>query len=273
MNRPLGQEQVDRLLVTARSRGWREAIERECTSLLQLHRYAADPREGDCLHLLPEIGQRRALFLGNALGILPFILAERFELVVVVDRDPRRLAFARHRQQEEHVNNLMCLSADVADTLTSRCGRFDLVALGDEYPQATFSVPFADPHTPSRLARLTAPEGCLMYGVRFGLLAAAVKRLSPPWKVGAPASYPAHVRLLHEATFASVRAYWRNPDGRPYQAYIPLDTPSIVDHWLEHAARLPGIRGRMNGTMVSVAHRLGFLPHVVDNFVVIARRA
>lgn len=242
------------------------------TASPQVFRYATDVREGDALHLLPDVVPRRALFLGNALAILPFLLAERFELVVAADCHASRLAFAHQRAQEDGVDNLRCVSADAVDDITSRDGRFDLVVLGEERPEATFSLPLDDPWTPSRLSSLVTEGGWLMYGARFRLVDPIVQRLVRPWRRRLSAYYPAQTRLLTVAGFAPVVVYWRRPDTRPYHAYIPLTPSPVVDYWLQYGPRPRGARARAHAVLTAVARRAGLLHRIVDNFLVIARR-
>ena len=67
-----------------------------------------------------------------------------------------------------------------------------------------------------------------MYGVRFRLFDVLAQRLASPRKRRVPTSYPAHARMLDAAMLTPTAVYWRRPDLRPYQAYIPLDRPSII---------------------------------------------
>jgi hypothetical protein len=269
---PPRNDALVRLLNRAGSQGWREALTSTCASSPQLLRYATDEREGDALHLLPDLTPRRALFLGNALAILPFMLARLFEVVVAADWNASRLAFARQRRQEEEVANLTCIPADAVDDLTSRDGPFDVVVLGEECPESNASLPFDGPWTPSRLSSILVAGGCLMYGVRFRLVDALPQRLAFPWRRHVPAFYPAHVRVLTEAMLTPVTTYWRRPDTRPYQAYIPLDRPAVVGYWLERAPRRRGARDRTSAALTTVVSRAGLLHRFVDNFLLIARR-
>jgi hypothetical protein len=264
-------EGLERLVTAARARGWREAIEAEWPPASPLHRYAGDPREGDALHLLPDGRRRRALFLGNALAILPCLLAAGFESVVVADRDPRRVAFARHRRDEDALGNLTCVVADDLGDLGWSEHDIDLVVLGEDHPDATTSLPFTDARTPFRVASLLAPDGWLMYGVRFRLLDSLAAYVAGP-RVARLMSYPAHLRVLRRASLATVHAYWRRPDSRPYTVHVPIDRRAVVTYWLAHAPRPRHWRGRMSHRLNEAAHRLASLPHVVDNFLLIAGR-
>ena len=266
-------EVLDGLLASARVRGWRAAVGQACASLPQLHRYATDPREADCLHLLPKMTPRRALFLGNSLGVLPLHLSGLFESVVVADSNASRLAFARHRHEEEGVSNARCVLAELIDEVTRRGGRFDLVVLGEEYPDKTSLMPFTHPGTPARLSLLIGAGGCLMYGVRFRFPAAVAKLLATPWTASAPASYSAHARSLTAASFATVAAYWRRPAGRPYQTYIPVDHPAVVAYCLENSPRPHGIRPGVTRAVTAIANRSGCLPRIVNNYLLIAQRS
>jgi hypothetical protein len=261
-----------RLLSRADSRGWRETLTSTCAGSPQLLRYATDPREGDALTLLPDVQPSRALFLGNALAILPFMMADLFEVVVAADWNASRLALARRRRDEEEAANLTCISADAVEDLTRRDGAFDVVVLGEERPEWHTSVPIDGPWMTSRLASLLVAGGCLMYGVRFRLADVLAQRLAFPRTPRVPTSLPAHARLLAGATLMPTAAYWRRPDLRPYQAYIPLDRPPVVRYWLEQAPRPRGHRERLNAVLTAAASRAHLLHRLVDNFLVIARR-
>jgi len=270
--RPQSQT-LERLLTSgADARGWREILDGTGAGAPQLLRYATDPREADALTLLPDIEPRRALFLGNALAILPFMMAGLFEVVVAADWDASRLAFIRRRREEEEVANLTCIPADAVEDLARREGGFDLIVLGEESAESHTSMPLDGPWTPSRLSSLLVIGGCLMYGVRFRLLDVLTQRLTSPRKRGVPTFYPAHARLLAAARLAPTAVYWRRPDLRPYQAYIPLDRPSIAGYWLEQAPVPRGTRERLNALLTRVAGRAGLLRRLADNFLVIARR-
>ena len=166
----------------ARCPEWRRLLEGECATSPQLWRYASDPREGDCLRLLPGLPRRRALFLGNALAILPIILADVFESVVIADSDSRRLALAGQRRDEDGRGNVACVLTPEADDVSAPPGQFDLVVLGEARPDATSWLPFRDADAPRRLRSAIGPEGCLMYGVRFPRFpAGANAMLSSSW--------------------------------------------------------------------------------------------
>jgi hypothetical protein len=236
----------------------------------QLWRYANDPREGDCLRLLPARPRRRALFLGNALAILPTVLAGLFESVVVADCNSQRLALAEQRRDEESIGNLVCVLTSGLDDVPDRLGQFDLVALGEDRPDNGWLLPFADPDVPRRLASAIVPDGCLMYGVRFphlgGLVAAA--RLGK----SRPLFYPAHARVLAAAGFAAVRAYGRRPDTRPYEVYVPLDDPGFVAYWIRKSAP-KGVRPRLRHAAKEALVCVGGWPYLFNNFLVIARKS
>ena len=255
----------------AMSPGWRETLTSICAGAPQLLRYATDAREGDALMLLPDIKPSRALFLGNALAILPFLMASLFEVVVAADWNASRLAFARQRRDEEEVANLTCIPADAVEDLTRRDGRFDVVVLGEESPEWHTSLPLDGPWTAARLSSLLVAGGCLVYGVRFRLVDVFVQRLASSRKRPVPTFYPAHARLLATAMLTPAAVYWRRPDVRPYQVHVPLD-PSIVGYWLEQAPLARGARQRLNTVLTTAASRAGLLHRLVDNFLVIARR-
>ena len=256
----------------ARYPGWRDIFDREWPSCTQLSRYAGDPREGDWIRLVDRLMAHRALFLGNALAILPMILAGAFESVVVADWNRRRLALAERRRDEEAIENLVCVATGGPDDVPDRLGQFNLIVLGDERPDGVWSLPLADIHASRRLAKALVPDGSLTYGVRFprsAMLAGAVVR---GWRGGAPVFYPMHARLLAEAGFGSVRAYGRRPDTRPYQIYVPLDDPAVVHYWIANGTRPVAIRPRLTRVVKHAVVRLG-APHALFNdFFVIARR-
>jgi hypothetical protein len=262
---------LDGLVAAARARGWRAAVDAACASTPELHRYATDPREGDWLLLVPTITPtRRALFVGNALAIVPSMLAGRFASVVVADHDPRRLAFARERMHQDGLD-VTCVDLDGIGEVARRDGGFDLVVLGEEHPDGSSSLPFADFRTVDRLAGIATAGGCLLYGVRWPRLHPCRTRTSRPWKYGVSASLPTHVRELRRV-FSTVTAYWRSPASRPYHAYIPLDGSGAIRHWMDHAAAAVGFRARAVRSVVKVANRVGGLAPLIDNFVLVAQR-
>jgi hypothetical protein len=199
-------------------------------------------------------------------------MASLFKGVVVADWNASRLAFARRRRDEEEVANLTCIPAEAVEDLTRRDGPFDVVVLGEECPEWHTSVPLDDPWTPSRLSSLLVAGGCLMYGVRFRLFDVLAQRLASPRQRRMPTSYPAHARMLDAAMLTPTAVYWRRPDLRPYQAYIPLDRSSIIGYWLGQAPSPRGARDRLNAVLTTAASQSGVLHHLVDNFLVIARR-
>ncbi len=225
----------------------------------QLHRYATDPREGDCLRLLPYVSPGRALFFGNALAILPFLLAKHFDSVVTAEPDERRIGLALRRQQVEDVSNMVCMTASSPEEVAGRHGLFDLVVLGDDDPDAPVSLPLADAAMAGRLASVSAGGGCLMYGVRG-------RRWWPR------ARYPAQRRLLERVGFRVVQGYARQPGRRPYQLYLPLDDSRVLDYWLRNGRRPEGLRSRGTRLAKQAAIRLGTVSALFENFVVIASR-
>ena len=243
----------------------------ESASSPQLSRYANDPREGDCIRLLPARPRRRALFLGNALAILPTVLAGLFESVVVADCNSQRLALAEQRRDEESIGNLVCVLTSGLDDVPDRLGQFDLVALGEDRPDNGWLLPFADCDAPRRLASAIVPGGCLMYGVRFphlgGLVAAA--RLG---KRRSPLFYPAHARVLAAAGFAAVRGYGRRPDLRPYEVYVPLDDPGFAAYWIRKSAPA-ALRPRLRHAAKNALVCLGGWQYLFNNFLVVGRKS
>ena len=254
----------------ARPPEWKRLLEGECASSPELRRYATDPREGDCLRLLPRMRSGRALFFGNALAILPTILAEQFESVVVADSDDHRLMVAAERRDTE---NLTCVRITGAEEVAARLGQFDLLVLGEERPDAGAWLPFSNSDVPRELARAIVGGGWLMYGVRFPRLHALTRAVASVSARHAPMLYPAHARLLEAAGFTDVRSYGRWPQSRPYQFYIPLDDPAAVAYWLGKTQPPPiRLRRRVGDAAKAILRRLGASQYLFNNFLVIARR-
>jgi hypothetical protein len=257
---------------TARRPDWKRLLERECASSPQLLRYATDPREGDCLRLLPALRRGRALFLGNALAILPTILAEQFESVVVADSNSRRLALAAQRTDEQAIGNLACVPVAAAEDISARLGKFDLLVVGEERPDTPAWLPFEDWDAPRRLARATAPDGWLMYDVRFRRSDALAYTVARPLRRGAPMFYPDHARMLAAAGFTLVRGYGRSPDHRPYQFYIPLHDQAIMAYWIRRSHSSRGLRRRLAHAAKNALHGFGASGLLFNNFLIAARR-
>jgi hypothetical protein len=245
--------------------GWRGVLDREYPSSPQLHRYASDPREADCMGLLPRTERGRALFLGNALGILPCLLTEVFESVVVADWKAERLALAEQRRDEEVIKNLTCVLAGDVNDVPHRLGQFDLVVLGDECPEAAWSVPIADVATARRVATAIVPDGYLMYGMRFPL-----RRALASFRV--PVFYRAHARVLAAAGFPLASAYGRRPAMRPYHVHVPLDNPAVVAYWMRSGPQPAGLRPRLRLFVKDVLRRLGGPQYLFNNYLLIVRR-
>jgi hypothetical protein len=226
----------------------------------QLARYMTDPREGDVCLFVPGATRRRALFWGNALGILPLLLAERFEHVVVVDSRPERLAFARARIEAGRIENATALP-EVPDG-----DRFDLVALGEEDPDAITSLPFLGADVPRRLASLLEAGGALVYGARFPRLLARARQ-----GVRALADAAAHRRVLRAAGFARVSLHWRQPPRRPYEYYVPLDDRAACAY---HVRWMPAGHGRdrLRRAVARAAHTGGLLPYLVRSVLIVGVR-
>jgi hypothetical protein len=258
--------------LAARGPGWRDLLDRECASSPQLSRYATDPREGDWIRLLDRLPARRALFLGNALAILPVILTEVFESVVVADWNGGRLALGERRRDEEAIDNLAYVSTRSADDLPEGLGEFDLIVLGEERPDDESSAPFADADAPRRLAKALVLDGTLTYGVRYSRSAMLAGALARGWRGGPPLSYPAHARLLAAAGFRAVRAYGRRPERRPYHVYVPLDEPAVVHYWIANGPRPAAMRPRVTRIVKRGLVRLGAAHVLFKDFLVIARR-
>jgi hypothetical protein len=261
------------MTATASPRSWRASLDHACVSSPQLGRYATDPREGDSLHLLPEVRRERALFSGNAFGILPLLLAREFTTVVAADWSAARLEVARRRQREERLTNVSYVLADAVEAMARRSGRFDLIVLGEESPDEAFAMPPVDARSLARVRTLVADDGLLMYGVRFRLTHWITRGATRWWTAQAPTTYPAHARRLAAAGFQHVRAYWRSPDRRPYQVYVSLDDPRVITYWLGRCGRPPGLRACVTHGLNVVASQTGCVSHLVDNFLVIARGA
>jgi len=256
--------------VEASRSGWRAVLDHQFASSPQLLRYATDPREADCLRLLSGVRRGRALFLGNGLAILPSLLAEVFESVVVADWNYERLAFAERRRDEQAIHNLACVHASGANEVSERLGQFDLIALGEENPDAEWSIPLRDATGLRQIATALALDGCLMYGVRFprvgGLVCAAARR----WD--GPLHYRAQARALRRAGLPRTRGYGRYPGKRPYQVYVPLDDAAVVAYWLRADSRPSGIRSRLSRVLKNVSIRCRAPYLLFNNVLVIARR-
>jgi len=239
--------------------GWREALEAECAASAQLRRYATDPREGDCLRLLPGIRPGRALFFGNALAIVPFLMAGHFESVVVAEANARRIDIARRRQQAEDAANVTCVAAASPGEAARGQDPFDLVVLGEEEPDAPRSMPVADRAAAARVASVMARGGALLYGLRLS-------------RTSLRGRYPAHRRLLERAGFTFIRGYARQPAQRPYQVHLPLDRPEIVSYWIRSRRQSQGLRPRATAAARDAAIRLRMHAFLYENFLVVARR-
>ena len=254
---------------TTRRPDWKRLLEGKCASSPQLLRYATDPREGDCLRLLPTLRRGRALFLGNALAIMPTILADQFESVVVADSNDERLVAAEQRRDTQAFGKLTCVRITGAEEVAARLGQFDLLVLGEERPDLAAWLPFSDSDVPQQLARAIVAGGWLMYGVRFPRLHALTYCRSAR---RAPLFYPAHARLLEAAGFTDVRPYGRWPQRRPYQFYIPLDDAAPIAYWLGKTQRPIRLRRRVRNAAKAILRRLGASPYLFNNFLITARR-
>lgn len=257
----------------ARRPGWRDLLDRECAGSPQLSRYALDPREGDWIRLLGRLPAGRALFLGNALAILPTILARVVESVVVADWNERRLMLGEQRRDEETIDNLAYVPTSGADDVPDRLGQFDLIVLGEERPDGESSLPLADADALRHLAKALVPDGTLTYGVRYPRSAMLAGVLARGWRGGAPLFYPTHARLLATAGFRVVRAYGRRPDRRPYHVYVPLDEPDVVRYWIANGPRPAAIRPRLGRAVKNLLVCLGAGHVLFNDFLLIARRA
>jgi hypothetical protein len=252
--------------------GWHSALDDQCASAPQLRRYASDPREGDCVRFLPSTRHGRALFLGNALALLPCLLAELFDSVVVADSNAARLALAQQRKDEETIENMTCVLTDSVDHVPPRLGHFHLVALGEERPDSAWSMPITDAAMPSRLAGSLVRGGCLMYAVRFPPLRAFAAAARPGWSARMPLFYRAHARALARTGFAEVKGYGRRPDMRPYQVHVPLDEPAIVSYWIRSGPRPARPRAWLRRSFKKALGRLGAADRLFSNYLVVARR-
>ena len=224
----------------------------------QLARYTTDPREGDVCLFAPGAARRRALFHGNALGILPLLLAERFEQVVVVDSRADRLAFVRARCEAGRIGNVTALPRPPGGD------RFDLIALGEEDPDAVTSLPFLGADVPRRLASLLEPGGALVYGARFPRLLARARH-----GIRGLADAAAHRRVLRGAGFARVSLHWRQPPRRPYECYVPLDDRAACAYHV-HRMAAGHARDRLRRAVALAAHAGGLLPYLVRSVLVVA---
>lgn len=263
-------EAWERLGRAAGEGGWLCALRQEVPSGSDLWRYATDAREGDALCLLPAVKTGRALFWGNALGVLPFLLAEHFARVAISDPVRPRLAFARHRQRQEAIANVRAVAAPSLDGEVRRDGRFHLILVGEEFSADGGSLPSSDPDLAARLAPLLEPEGILVYSVRPERPAGAA---SLPARLGTALTYRRDARRLRAAGFVEWRLYWRRPENRPYQAYVPLDPRNVTGYYLRSASTAPGVGGRVRRSVVSLANAFGILPSLVQNLLIFARKA
>jgi len=258
------------LLEGTRTCGWREALARECSRDPDLLRYATDRREADWLLLLRDIAPGRALFLGNAVGVMPFLLASDFPEVVVSDHEPERLEFARLRAEEEKASvrtvPVDALGADVAAN-----GRFALIAVANGWEAHGQKAHASDQPQPARLESLLEARGTLVYtagphpsdtGGRSitSWLRSIVRRRR-------------EARQLRAAGFTRLTCYWRRPSHRPFDIYVPLADPGVVQYYLRTTIRPPGLRSRVVRLAARVAAHGGLLTHLVDDPVVIARRS
>jgi hypothetical protein len=252
---------------------WLEALRREVSLTPELHRYVTDRREGDWLLLPGDLPHGRALFLGNCLGVLPFLLAEQFREVVACDDDDARVRLAEHRRQAERVPNLHFTARASFESGSATGAGFDLVALAEEFPAGSPSRRLSDPTGLRQIREVLTPGAWLACWGRFaGAGGPGRTSGSPVARRLRVSAYRRSANFLQRAGFQLRELYWRIPDHRPYQYYVPLRERTVTAYYLRHAVPGNKFPGGLTRALAMAANRAGLLAHVVNNLLVLAQR-
>jgi hypothetical protein len=119
---------------------------------------------------------------------------------------------------------------------------------------------------PARLASMLGARGTVVYTAGPRPPDTRRRRLGTIVRPGRKA------RQLRAAGFTSVTRYWRRPGYRPFEIYVPLAEPRVVQYYLRTAPRPSGVRARVLRLGARLAAHGGVLAHLVDDPVIIARR-
>jgi hypothetical protein len=204
-------------------------------------------------------------------SILPFLLAANFHDVVASDAADERLRFADHRRQTERCSNLRLLATEQVDAEVEDHGGFDLVALGEDFSDGSPSRLLSDPQRAKYVFGLLNHGGWLTCAGRF----TALQERAVDWFASsslAPATYGDYKRSLRRAGLRLRDVYWRLPDRRPYQFYVPLRERWVTAHYLRNVRPATRLRSKLKRATAMAANRLGLLPYVVNSLLLVAQR-
>jgi len=290
------REEMSELLEFVREQGWKSAVENYIRprrpDVVQLLR---DERRSNFRSLLGLNGSERVLDIGCGFGGISLQLSKRVAQVVAIDNTYERVSFLDLVAAEEGYENLIPVCNGDILRLPLASNYFDAVCLIGVFEYLPVDMPDRTPEdvfsgTLGEIRRVLKPGGALYLGtknrfgspyikgeadhngLRFGpLLPRPLADLLCRTLRGKPYRIILHSlrgyrKLLHDAGFAPIEAYWPSPGYQYPDRFIDLG---------ENARTLAEAAGGSpaKSALVSILGAIGVLPHVVPFFGFVARKS
>lgn len=305
----IGYEEMCRTNDVATEKGWQVALEEVVRPLLRDRsiEYFADENRADWRLVMPSMTSWRILDLGAGWGPLTFALARHCRQVIALESIWERARFIEIRRQQARVANVEVVHAD-ACRLPFAGESFDLAVVNGLLEWVALWNTTGDPRDQqrdflARIGRVLRPGGWLYVGIenRIGessfrgatdhsglpytmLMPRAVadwcvRHWQPGYRTESRKGYRTYTysywgysRLLREAGFRPIEAYWVTPGYNLPRNMIPLDHKQAAVFHL----RPPGYRQSVPGFLLRVAKRalarIGAARVFAENFCWIARK-
>ncbi len=305
------REKAAALLADAREGSWEQSVQSHIESE-NLRDYYLDLQRASWLALLGLDSSAVALDIGCGYGAITHSLALSVGEVISIEAIPERIEFTQERLHQERISNVSLFQASatalpffensfdliVANGILEWIGEWDL----EGSPRAA-QLKFL-----ASLQRLLKKDGVLVIGIenRFGLPAfrggsdhsgIPYTSLVPRWVatrmlrrskgphyrtvLNAKREYRTYTysargyrKLLAEAGFGGVSAYWARPGyNRPYHL-VPLESRQLLSEHFEHLATTerPFGRSRFHIRVKSGLLRAGIGSWTLPEFLVVAAK-
>jgi len=304
----IGYQEMRQTNEAAIAGGWENAI-REIEPLLPNRSvsYVADNNRADWRLVLPSMANWRVLDLGAGWGTLTFALAPFCREIMALEGVWERARFVEIRRSQSGMSNVSVIHADACRPPLAT-GVFDLTVVNGLLEWVALRNTGGDPRDVqrdflARLGRLLRPGGWLYVGIenRIGeasfrgavdhsglpytmLLPRAmarwhVRRKSPEYRAQADSRYRTYTysfwgyrRLLREAGFELVDAYWVHPSYNLPRHLIPLDSRHAAAFYLHSQAYGRSMERLLLGTARRMLVRMGAARLLASNFCFVGQR-
>jgi len=305
----ISRQDMEQINKMASSQGWEKALEQILKPKSPtIYEYVVDISRANLYTFFPNLSQSRILDLGCGWGSLTFLLAPLCEEIVGVDAIPERIDFCRIRQEQENIENVQLIVANVLQLpfpeesfeIIIANGLLEWIGInGEENPKRLQNLFL------KKIFNLLKPEGKLYIGIenRYGfkmwmgakdhsgipftslmprMLANFLTKLirrGPFMSYKTSSGYRTYTyscsgykRLLSEAGFTEVEFFIPLPWYNKPAILIPLNHKGPLLYYLNYLRTFSTFSGELLGYLASIAARFHLAPIFSSDFCIIATK-